>query len=181
MGSSTFDIDFQSIGKRCLEICQESHSIGLVVKMSMSIGSAFSFNFCSETNGSLPLPTVFDKSKKKPKSPSTKRRDLVRLAAFRIKKATSPGVPLAPECSPLDLPIVTPSQKEFHVPSTSTSFDRRSPDMDANVPEDLSVPPQPTPRPPSYPQPGMRTSTRVFVPAIPSLVPVSPQNLCHPF
>ena len=127
MGSSTFDIDFQSIGKRCLEICQESHSIGLVVKMSMSIGSAFSFNFCSETNGSLPLPTVFDKSKKKPKSPSTKRRDLVRLAAFRIKKATSPGVPLAPECSPLDLPIVTPSQKEFHVPSTSTSFDRRSP------------------------------------------------------
>ena len=37
--------------------------------------------------------------------------------------------------------MVTPSQKEFHVPSTSTSFDRRSPDMDANVPEDLSVPP----------------------------------------
>ena len=142
MGSSTFDIDFQSIGKRCLEICQESHSIGLVVKMSMSIGSAFSFNFCSETNGSLPLPTVFDKTKKKPKSPSTKRRDLVRLAAFRNKKATSPArVPLAPGCSPLDLPKVTQSQKEFHVPSTSTSFDRRSPDMDANVPEDLSVPP----------------------------------------
>ena len=149
--------------------------------MSMSIGSAFSFNFCSETNGSLPLPTVFDKTKKKPKSPSTKRRDLVRLAAFRNKKATSPArVPLAPGCSPLDLPKVTQSQKEFHVPSTSTSFDRRSPDMDANVPEDLSVPPQPTSRPPSYPQPGMRTTPRVFVPAIPSLALVSPQNLCHP-
>ena len=153
MASSTTDIDFKSIGKRCLEICQESHSIGLVVKMSMNIGSAFSFNFCSETNGSLPLPTDFDKSRKKTKSPSTKRRDLTRLTAFRNKKAASPGVPLASEFSPLDLPIVIPSQKESHAPSTSASLDRRSFDLDANVPEtsmDPSVPP-PAYSEPSFP------------------------------
>ena len=139
MGSSTFDIDFQSIGKRCLEICQESHSIGLVVKMSMSIGSAFSFNFCSETNGSLPLPTVFDKSKKKPKSPSTKRRDMVRLAAFRNKKAVSPGAPEAVN-SLVELPRVIASQQEDT--NQLTSVDCQSSDSDPKeVTCGLSVPP----------------------------------------
>ena len=153
MAPSTIDIDFQSIGERCLEICQESLSIGLVVKLSMSIGSAFAFNFCSETNDCLPLPTVFEKSQKKTKSPSTKRRDLIRITAFRNKKAASPGVPLASEFSPLDPPIVISSQKESHAPSTSASLDRRSSDLDANVPEtsiDPSVPP-PAFSEPSFP------------------------------
>ena len=39
-------------------------------------------------------------AKKKTKSPSTKRRDLTRLTAFRNKKAASPSVPLASEFSP---------------------------------------------------------------------------------
>ena len=107
--------------------------------MSMSIGSAFSFNFCSETNGSLPLPTVFDKSKKKPKSPSTKRRDMVRLAAFRNKKAVSPGAPEAVN-SLVEFPRVIASQQEDT--NQLTSFDCQSSDSDPKeVICGLSVPP----------------------------------------
>ena len=47
MASSSSDDDYQSIGKQRLDICQASVTIGLVVKMSLSIGTAFSFNFCS--------------------------------------------------------------------------------------------------------------------------------------
>ena len=107
--------------------------------MSMSIGSAFSFNFCSETNGSLPLPTVFDKSKKKPKSPSTKRRDMVRLAAFRNKKAVSPGAPEAVN-SLVEFPRVIASQQEDT--NQLTSVDCQSSDSDPKeVTCGLSVPP----------------------------------------
>ena len=119
-------------------------SSGLVVKMSLSIGPDFSFNFCSEKNGCQPLPAELKKSEKstrKSKSPSTRRRDLHRLAAFRNKKAVSPGEPVTVDCSLVDLPRVTAtSQKE----STNkvTSLDRRSPDLDPKeFICDLSVPP----------------------------------------
>ena len=142
MTSSFSDDDYQSIGKQCLDICQASVTIGLVVKMSLSIGTAFSFNFCSETNGSLPLPAVFEKPKKKTKSPSTRQRDQTRLTAFRNKKAASPGLPEALDPSPLDFPEVTTSLMESTVPSSS--LEPRSFDADASVPEvtfDPSVPP----------------------------------------
>ena len=143
MASSSSDDDhYQSIGKQCLDICQASVTNGLVVKMSLSIGKAFSFNFCSETNGNLPLPAVFEKPKKKTKSPSSRRRDQTRLTAFRNMKVTSPGLPVALDPSPVDSPEVITSQMESTVPSTS--FDPRSFDTDANVPEDTfdpSVPP----------------------------------------
>ena len=142
MASSSCDDDYQSIGKQCLDICQASVTIGLVVKMSLSIGKAFSFNFCSDTNGNLPLPAVCEKPKKMTKSPATRRRDQTRLTAFRNKKAASPGLPLAPDPSPLDFSEVTTSQMESTMPSSS--FDPRSFDTVANVPEDTfdpSVPP----------------------------------------
>ena len=53
--------------------------------MSLSIGSSFSYNFCSEQNGN-PLPAVV---KKKKKSPSTRGRDQKRRATFLHKKAAS--------------------------------------------------------------------------------------------
>ena len=144
MATSSIDIDFQSLGTRCIEICSASMSSGLVVKMSLSIGPDFSFNFCSEKNGCQPLPAELKKSEKstrKSKSPSTRRRDLHRLAAFRNKKAVSPGEPVTVDCSLVDLPRVTAtSQKE----STNkvTSLDRRSPDLDPKeFICDLSVPP----------------------------------------
>ena len=85
MASCSSDYDYQSIGKQCLEITKACVSIGQVVKMSLSIGSSFSYNFCSEQNGN-PLPAVV---KKKKKSPSTRGRDQKRRAAFLHKKAAS--------------------------------------------------------------------------------------------
>ena len=153
MASSSCDIDYQSIGKQCLDICQTSVTNGLMVKMSLSIGKVFSFNFCSETNGSLPLPAVFVRPKKKTKSPSTRQRDKTRLTAFRNKKAASPGLPVALDPSSLDYPGVSSSHLDSTLPSTS--FHPRSSDSDANVPEDnfdLSVPP-PASFDPSVPPP----------------------------
>merc|ERR1712233_107754 len=67
MDTSSIDIDFQSLGTRCIEICSASMSSGLVVKMSLSIGPDFSFNFCSDKNGCLPLPADAEKSEKSKK------------------------------------------------------------------------------------------------------------------
>ena len=107
MASSSCDIDYQSIGRQCLDICQASVTSGLVVKMSLSIGTSFRFNFCSES-----LPAFVDKPKKA-KSPATRRRDQARFTAFRNRKAVSPGLPAAPDPSPLDLPEGHSSYKDF--------------------------------------------------------------------
>jgi len=141
MASSSCDIDYQSIGRQCLDICQASVTRGLVVDMSLSIGTAFRFHFRSESNSSLPLPASVEKPKKA-KSPATRQRDHARFIAFRNRKFVSPGLPVASDPSPLDLPEGHPSHKDSTV--SSTSFDLRSPDKDANVFEDTfdpSVPP----------------------------------------
>ena len=131
MGTSSIDIDFQSLGTRCIEICSASMSSGLVVKMSLSIGPDFSFNFCSDKNGSLPLPAdekKSEKSKKKSKSPSTRRRDFIRLTAFRNKKVVSPGAPEAVNRSLVDLSRVTANHQEDT--NQLTSIDCQSSDSD---------------------------------------------------
>ena len=143
MGTSSIDIDFKSLGTRCMEIVSASMSSGLVVKMSLSIGPDFSFNFCSEKNGCLPFPAdaeKSEKSKKKSKSPSTRRRDFTRLIAFRNKKVVSPGAPEAVKSSLLDFPRVISSQQEDT--NQLTSFDCQSSDSDPKkVICGLSVPP----------------------------------------
>ena len=146
--------------------------------MSLSIGKAFSFNFCSETNGSLPLPAVFEKPKKKTKSPSTRRRDQTRLTAFRNKKAASPGLPEALDPSPLYLPEVTTNQlcPRPHLnpdPWMRMQVFLRS----RSTPPSLPLPPVTSP---SHPPPS--TTTAPIASVCVSVFPVfaSLQNLCHP-
>ena len=119
MAANSIDIDLQPIGLRCLDIIQGSLSIGLAVTMSIKIGETFAFNYSSEPSGSCPLPAVFEKVKRKNKSPSARRRDRIRRIAFRNKKSCSPDVSLAPDTPLLDLPEVTSSQKESIASSTS--------------------------------------------------------------
>ena len=157
MASSSCDIDYQSIGRQCLDICQASVTSGLVVKMSLSIGTSFRFNFCSES-----LPAFVDKPKKA-KSPATRRRDQARFTAFRNRKAVSPGLHAAPDPSPLDLPEGHPSYKDSTV--SPTSFDLRSPDQDTNVFEDTYDPSVPPPAifDPSNPPPAKNSINSLCV------------------
>ena len=134
MASCSGDNDYQSIGKQCLEITKACVNIGLAVKMSLSIGSSFSYDFCSEQNGN-PLPAVV---KKKKKSPSTRGRDQKRRAAFLHKKAASsslsngssmgldPPLPEYPEVDP------SPAQPIL----SSPSFEPRPLDAEPNDFED---------------------------------------------
>ena len=87
MASSSSDNDYQSIGKQCLDLTKACVNIGQVVKMSLSIGTSFSYNFCSEPNGN-PLPAVV---KKKNKSQATRRRDQKRRSDFLHKKLPLPA------------------------------------------------------------------------------------------
>ena len=101
--------------------------------MSLSIGTSFSYNFCSENNGS-PLPAVV---KKKNKSEATRRRDQKRRAAFLDKKAASPSLSALDRPLP-ESPEVNPSQ--FQPISPSPSLGPRPLDTEPNDFEDNSGP-----------------------------------------
>ena len=133
MASSSSDNDYQSIGKQCLDLPKACVNIGQVVKMSLSIGTSFSYNFCSENNGS-PLPAVV---KKKNKSEATRRRDQKRRAAFLDKKAASPSLSALDRPLP-ESPEVNPSQ--FQPISPSPSLGPRPLDTEPNDFEDNSSP-----------------------------------------
>ena len=130
MASCSGDNDYQSIGKQCLEITKACVNIGLAVKMSLSIGSSFSYDFCSEQNGN-PLPAVV---KKKKKSPSTRGRDLKRRAAFLHKKAASSslsnGDSMALDPPLPEFPEVDPSPAQPIL--SSPSFEPRPLDAEPN-------------------------------------------------
>ena len=137
MASCSSDYDCQSIGKQCLDITKACVNIGLAVKMSLSIGSSFSYDFCSEQNGN-PLPAVV---KKKKKSPSTRGRDQKRRAAFLHKKAASSSLSNG-DSMDLDPPLaespeVDPSQIQPIL--SSPSFEPRPLDTEPNDFEDNSV------------------------------------------
>ena len=133
MAQSSSDNDLQSIGKLCLELCQASVAIGHVVKLSLNIGSSFSFNYSSEKNGN-PLPAVVEKPKKK--SRATLERDRQRRAAFLLKKAASSEIcpPLAVERPLLESQDVTIGHVETIL--SSSSSETRSSDTESNDFED---------------------------------------------
>ena len=130
MAPSPCDNDYQSIGKLCLELCQASVAIGHVVKLSLDIGSSFSFNYSSENSGNS-LPAVVEKPKKK--SPATLQRDRQRRAAFLLKKAASSEMcpPVAQDHSLPESPEVTTSQVDAILPSSS--LEPRSSDTESIV------------------------------------------------
>ena len=115
MASSSCDNNYQSIGKQCLDLTKACVNNGQVVKLSLSIGTSFSYNFCSEPNGN-PLPAVL---KKKNKSPGTRQRDLKRRAAFLHKKAASSSLPVALDFPLPESPEVDPSLIQPNLPSSS--------------------------------------------------------------
>ena len=137
MAQSSIDNDLKSIGKLCLELCQTSVAIGHEVKLSMNIGSTFSFNYSSENNGS-PLPAAVEKEKPKKKSRATLQRDRQRRAAFLLKKAGSSeiGPPLAVERPLLEPPEVTNGYVETILSPSSPSSETRSSDPESNDLED---------------------------------------------
>ena len=119
MAPSPSDNDFLPIGKLCLELCKESVAIGHVVKLSLKIGSSFSFNYCSDKNGN-PLPAALGPKKK---SKATIERDRQRRAAFLLKKKAASSkisAPVAPESSLLESPEVTTSHVDTVLPSLET-------------------------------------------------------------
>ena len=134
MASSSSDNDYQSIGKQCLDLTKACVNIGQVVKMSLSIGTSFSYNFCSEPNGN-PLPAVV---KKKNKSQATQRRDQTRRAAFLHKKAASSSLSLALDRPLPESPEVDPSQIQPIL--SSPSFEPRPLDTEPNDVENNSGP-----------------------------------------
>ena len=137
MAQSSIDNDLKSIGKLCLELCQTSVAIGHEVKLSMNIGSTFSFNYSSENNGS-PLPAAVEKEKPKKKSRATLQRDRQRRAAFLLKKAGSSeiGPPLAVERPLLEPPEVTNGYVETILSPSSSPSETRSSDPESNDLED---------------------------------------------
>ena len=114
MAAIPSDNEFRSLGRRCLDFAKASQSNGLDVKLSLSIGQVFAFNYSWENNDNLSLPAVVeDKPKKKTKSPSTRRRDQLRRANFRNRKKSSlgsSGAPLARNGFNMDFPVVTTSK-----------------------------------------------------------------------
>ena len=100
--------------------------------MSLSIGTSFSYNFCSENNGN-PLPAVV---KKKNKSEATRRRDQKRRSAFLHRKAASSSLSLALDRPLPESPEVNPSQ--FQPISPSPSLGPRPLDTEPNDFEDIS-------------------------------------------
>ena len=127
------DNEFRSLGKRCLDFAKASQSNGLDVKLSLSIGRVFSFNYSWENNDNSSLPAVVeDKPKKKTKSPYTRRRDQLRRANFRNRKKSSlgsSGAPLARNGFNMDVPVVTASKLDCPVssPSAHPSWTQASP------------------------------------------------------
>ena len=135
MASSSSDDDYRlSIGKQCLDLTKACVNIGQVVKMSLSIGTSFSYNFCSEPNGN-PLPAVV---KKKNKSQATQRRDQKRRAAFFHKKAASSSLSLALDRPLPESPEADPSQIQPIL--SSPSFEPRPLDTEPNDVENNSGP-----------------------------------------
>ena len=132
------DNEFRSLGRRCLDFAKASQSNGLDVKLSLSIGRVFSFNYSWENNDNLSLPAVVeDKPKKKTKSPSTRRRDQLRRANFRNRKKSSlgsSGAPLARNGFNMDVPVVTTSKLDC--PVSSPSLVDRSSELDSSESED---------------------------------------------
>ena len=115
MDSSSCDNNYQSIAKQCLDLTKACVNNDQVVKLSLSIGTSFSFNFCSEHNAK-PLPAVLPK---KNKSPGTRARDLKRRAAFLHKKAAASTLPVALDFPPPDSHEVEPSQNQPNLPPPS--------------------------------------------------------------
>ena len=112
MDSSSCDNNYQSIAKQCLDLTKACVNNDQVVKLSLSIGTSFSFNFCSEHNAK-PLPAVLPK---KNKSPGTRARDLKRRAAFLHKKAAASTLPVALDFPPPESHEVEPSQTQPNLP-----------------------------------------------------------------
>ena len=133
MDSSSCDNNYQSIAKQCLDLTKACVNNDQVVKLSLSIGTSFSFNFCSEHNAK-PLPAVMPK---KNKSPGTRARDLKRRAAFLHKKAAASTLPVALDFPPPDSHEVEPSQNQPNLPPPS--LERRPLDTESND-EDNSDP-----------------------------------------
>ena len=134
MASYSGDYDYQSIGKQCLDLTKACVNIGQVVKMSLSIGTSFSYNFCSEPNGN-PLPAVV---KKKNKSQATRRRDQKRRSDFLHRKAASSSLSLALDRPLPESPEVDPRQFQPILPSPSLG--PRPLDTEPNDFEDNSGP-----------------------------------------
>ena len=135
MASSSCDNNYQSIAKQCLDLTKACVSNGQVVKLSLSIGTSFSYNFCSEHNAK-PLPAVLTK---KNKSPGTRARDLKRRAAFLHKKAAdSSSLPVALDSPPPESHEVEPSQTQPNL--SSPSFEPGPLETESNDFEDNSDP-----------------------------------------
>ena len=66
MAAIPSDNEFRSLGRRCMEFAKASQSNGLDVKLSLSIGRVFAFNYNWENNDNLSLPAVVTSQKRKP-------------------------------------------------------------------------------------------------------------------